>query len=67
MTFVVVRQLPASKPDKHSPREYVSDKNSSDLASLDPLNIVKGYAAGLMDRPTQRRLRDTHRNKTYER
>ena len=65
MTFVVVCQLPSSKPDTHSPREDVSDKQGSDLASLHPLNIVKDYAAGLMDVPLLRRLRDTHRNKTH--
>jgi len=33
------------------------DKNVDDLASLDPLNIARDYAAGYMDRPLQRRLR----------
>ena len=42
----------------------MSDKNVDDLASLDPLNIVKNYVAEVMDRPLQRRLSDTHRNNT---
>ena len=46
----------ASKPDKHSAREDVSEKYGNDQASLDLLNIVKDYVAGLM---VQRRLRDT--------
>ena len=33
----------------------------------DPLNIAKNYVAELMDRPLQRRLRDTHRNNTQRR
>ena len=45
-----------SKPDKHSAREDVSEKYGNDQASLDPVNIVKDYVAGLM---VQRRLRDT--------
>ena len=40
-----------SKPDKQGAREYVLEKNGNDLASLDPVNIVKDYVAGLMDRP----------------
>ena len=35
----------------------MSEKYVDDLASLDPLNIVKNYVAELMDRPLHRRLR----------
>ena len=37
----------ASKPDRHSAREDVSEKHDNDLASLDPLNIIKDCVAGL--------------------
>ena len=67
MTFVVVYVSVASKPDKHRAREDVSEKYGNDQASLDPLNIVKDCVAGLMDRPSQRRLKDTHRNNTRRR
>ena len=50
--------------DRNSTREDVSEKYGNELASLDPLNIVKDCFAGLMNRPLQRRLRDTNRNKT---
>ena len=40
-----------SKPYKQGAREYVLEKNGNDLASLDPVNIVKDYVVGLMDRP----------------
>ena len=51
MTSVVVYVSVASKPYKQGAREYVLEKNGNDLASLDPVNIVKDYVAGLMDRP----------------
>ena len=56
-----------SKQDKHCAHAYISVKNVDDLASLDPLNIVKNYVAELMDRPLQHRLRDAHRNNTQRR
>ena len=56
-----------SKQDKHCAHAYISVKNVDDLASLDPLNIVKNYVAELMDRPLQHRLRDAHRNNTQHR
>ena len=56
-----------SKQDKHCAHAYMSVKNVDDLASLDPLNIVKNYVAELMDRPLQRRLRDTYRKNTHRR
>ena len=42
-------------------------KNVDDLASLDPLNTVKDCVAGLIGRPLQRFLRDSHRNNTHRR
>ena len=32
---------------------HLREKNVDDLACLDPLNIVKDYVAGLLDRPLQ--------------
>ena len=57
----------AIKPDKHSARENVSKKHGNDLAGLDPVNIVKDCVAGLIGRPLQRFLRDSHRNNTHRR
>lgn len=32
---------------------HIREKNVDDLVCLDPLNIVKGYVAGLLERPLQ--------------
>ena len=57
----------ASKPDRHSAREDVSEKHGNDLACLDPLNIVKDCVAGLPAFIASFLLRDTHTNNTHRR
>ena len=51
----------------HAEDSFCDIKQDKHCASLDPLNIVRNYVAELMDRPLQRRLRDTHRNCTQRR
>ena len=51
----------------HTEDSFCDIKQDKHCASLDPLNIVRNYVAELMDRPLQRRLRDTHRNNTQRR
>ena len=63
---MVVCELPASQTSTVHVKTCQRN-TANDLASLDPLNIVKDYVAGLIDRTLQRRLRDTHRNNTHRR
>ena len=55
----------ASKPDKHTAREDVSEKHGNDLASLDPPNSARDccWITGLYSVV----LRDTHSNNTHRR
>ena len=55
-----------SQPDRHSAREDVSEQHGNDLASLDPLNIVKDCVAGFTGLYSVV-LRDTHTNNTHRR
>ena len=51
----------------HAEDSFCDIKQDKHCESLDPLNIDKNYVAESMDRPLQRRLRDTHRNCTQRR
>ena len=51
----------------HAEDSFCDSKQDKHCASLDPLNIVENHVAELMSRPSQRRLRDAHRNNTQRR